>query len=151
MSNESQRHTSSQSSSHRENVNRSCSSGRGRERKREREWEREGERESTWSTPEKHSRFPVQTYVGARGPRIDRADWCNLACARVRSVLRTSGRWTRHQSQLESRRLWTRCLAVCQRQCAFPCPIPTRLLATATTYLFLLRRRRRRSRSSASA
>jgi len=43
------------------------------------------------------SRFLARRRDAARGRRIDRRDWCNLACARVESVLRSSGRLTRHR------------------------------------------------------
>lgn len=46
--------------------------------------------------------FPLRGFSlvrrdAARGRRTDRQDWCNLACARVESVLRSSGRLTRHR------------------------------------------------------
>jgi hypothetical protein len=43
------------------------------------------------------SRFLAVRRDAARGRRIGRRDWCNLACARVESVLRSSGRLTCHR------------------------------------------------------
>jgi len=48
------------------------------------------------------SRFLACRWGAARGRRIDRQDWCNLACARVESVLRSSGRLTRHRGLASS-------------------------------------------------
>lgn len=63
----------------------------------------------------------------ARGRRIDWRDWCNLACARVESVLRSSGRLTRHQGLALDDDFGPVALA-CLADAPLPYPtVPTRL------------------------